>query len=260
METAFFIASKLGWALIRPDSWIVIGLLIGFVAVMRGWQRLARWSVGLTAAFVVVLAAFPVGELLLRPLERRHAGVALPDRIDGIILLGGGEDADRSARSGMAEVNDAAERFTETLALARRHPQARVIFTGGSGALRDLGGPGLSGADVARQFFAAQPIDPSRILYEDRSRNTAENARLSLVLADPQPGEGWVLVTSAFHMPRAMRSFAAAGWDGIVPYPVDHRTVALSRGIGWNLSGNLVTLTTALREHVGLLAYRVAGR
>lgn len=97
-------------------------------------------------------------------------------------------------------------------------------------------------------------------MLEGQSRNTAENARLSLSLATPAPGETWVLVTSAFHMPRAMRSFEVAGWPVLVAWPVDYRTARFGDGIGWNLTYNLTVLDTAFRELVGQLAYRLTGR
>jgi uncharacterized SAM-binding protein YcdF (DUF218 family) len=113
---------------------------------------------------------------------------------------------------------------------------------------------------MAGQFFRGQGIAPDRLRLEGQSRNTAENARLSLALASPAAGETWVLVTSAFHMPRAMRSFEAAGWSGIVPWPVDYRTSSFADGIGWNLTRNLQVLNTAIREQVGQLAYRLTSR
>ena len=113
---------------------------------------------------------------------------------------------------------------------------------------------------MAGRFFRDQGVAPERLLLEGQSRNTAENARLSLDLAAPAPHETWVLVTSAFHMPRAMRSFEAAGWTGLVPWPVDYRTSAFTDGVGWNLTRNLQVLNTAIRERVGQVAYRLSGR
>jgi uncharacterized SAM-binding protein YcdF (DUF218 family) len=113
---------------------------------------------------------------------------------------------------------------------------------------------------MAARFFSDQGIEPKRLLLEGQSRNTEENARLSLTLAGPAPSEHWVLVTSAFHMPRAMRSFEAAGWTGFVPWPVDYRTSTFSDGIGWNLTWNLQVLNTAIRAQVEQIAYRLSGR
>lgn len=260
MDTPFFIASKVIGALLRPDTWIVLALAIVVLALLLNRRRLALWVVSITLALLVALAILPLGDLLLQPIERTYPAEPALDQVDGIIVLGGGEDAHASAFWGQMQLNEGGERYTAALALARRFPQARLVFTGGSGALRDLAGVEASEADMAGRFFREQGVAPERLLLEGQSRNTAENARLSLALAAPAPGETWLLVTSAFHMPRAMRSFETAGWAGLVPWPVDYRTSAFTYGIGWNLTRNLQVLNTAIREQVGRLAYRLSGR
>ena len=109
-------------------------------------------------------------------------------------------------------------------------------------------------------YWTPLGVAPDRILWENRSRNTAENARLSLAMADPKPGEQWVLITSAFHMKRSLSSFKAAGWPDLVPYPVDFRSGSIRRRIGWNPVDNIELLDRAIKEHVGLLAYRLVGQ
>jgi len=134
------------------------------------------------------------------------------------------------------------------------------VFSGGSGRLKNtiLGQPNIP--SVAVDFFVSLGIDPDRITWEDQSRNTAENARFSNEFAVPASGEAWALVTSAFHMGRALASFEAAGWGEITPHPVDYRTGRFIDGIGWKLAGNLEVLNIAIKEWVGRLAYRVTGR
>ena len=137
--------------------------------------------------------------------------------------------------------------------MARFYPQAQLAFTGCRGRLRDLGEHSGSEGSVAQAFFAAQGLDEQRLMLEQRSRNTAENAAFSLALAQPQPGQTWLLVTSAFHMPRAMHEFRKAGWPELLPYPVDYRSGRFVDGIGWDLAENLRVLNIALHETVGLL-------
>lgn len=260
MDTVFFIASKLIGALLRPDTWLVIALAVLVLAVALHRRQLALWLGSTLLGSMVVLAILPLGDLLLQPIERTYPAEPGLDQVDGIIILGGGEDARASAYWGQMQLNAGGERYTAALELAQRFPEARLLFTGGSGALRDLGGPEVSEGAMAERFFLGLGVAPERLLIEDRSRNTAENARLSLALAYPDPNESWVLVTSAFHMPRAMLSFEAAGWAGVTPWPVDYRTAAFMDRIGWNLTGNLQVLHIAIREQVGQLAYRVRGR
>ena len=260
MDTVFFIASKLIGALLRPDTWIVLALAVVVLAVVLNRRRLALWVGTITLNLLIALAILPLGDLLLQPIERSFPAQPALDQVDGIIVLGGGEDARASAFWGQMQLNEGGERYTAALELAERFPEARLLFTGGSGALRDLAGAETSEADMAGQFFRDQGVAPRRLLLEDQSRNTAENARLSLALAAPKPGETWLLVTSAFHMPRAMRSFETAGWTGLVPWPVDYRTSAFKDGMGWNLTRNLLVLNTAIREQVGQITYRISGR
>lgn len=260
MDTVFFIASKLIGALLRPDTWIVIALACIVLALILQRRRTALWISSISLGLLVALSALPLGNLLLQPIERRYPANPRLDTVDGIIVLGGGEDARASAYWGQVQLKEGAERFTAAVELARQFPKAQVLFTGGSGALRDVAGAATSEASIAERFFLEQGLAPDRLLLEGQSRNTAENARLSLTLADPAAEETWVLVTSAFHIPRAMRSFDAAGWDGLVAWPVDYRTSGFGDGIGWDLTGNLSILQTAIREHVGQLAYRLTGR
>ncbi len=260
MDTAFFIASKLIGAMLRPDTWIILALAMIVLALVINLRRVALWTGSVTLALLVALSVLPLGDLLLQPVERTYRAHPPLDQVDGIIVLGGGEDAGASAYWDQVQLNEGGERYIGAMTLARRFPQARVLFTGGSGALRDLTGAETSEAAIAERFFLDQGIAPTRLLLEGQSRNTAENARLSFVLAAPAPGKTWVLVTSAFHMPRAMRSFEEAGWAGLVAWPVDYRTSAFTDGVGWNLTRNLQVLTTAIREQVGQLAYRLFER
>lgn len=260
MDTVFFIASKLVGALFRPDTWIVITLAGVVLALILHRRRIALAISSIALALLVALSALPLGDLLLKPIERRYPANPVLDAVDGILVLGGGEGARASAFWDQVQLDEGAERYTAALALARRFPEAQILFTGGSGALWDAAGAAISEAAIAAGFFLEQGMISERLLLETQSRNTTENARLSLKLAGPAPDENWVLITSAFHMPRAMRSFESAGWDSLVAWPVDYRTSRFGDGIGWNLIRNLDVLNTAIRERAGQLAYRLSGR
>lgn len=260
MDTAFFIASKLVGAFLRLDTWILISLMGVVLALLRQRHRLALGISGATLIVLLTLSIFPLGSLLLQPIEERYPTNPPLSQVDGIIVLGGGEDLRASAYWGQIQFNEGGDRFAAGLSLARRFPEAKLLFAGGSGALRDLAGATVSEASIAEQFFLDHGIVPDRLLLESRSRNTAENARLSLALAAPGDMQTWVLVTSAFHMPRAMRSFTAAGWSDLAAWPVDYRTSSFTDQIGWDLIRNMQILHTAIREHIGQLAYQVSGR
>lgn len=260
MDTSFFIISKLIRLALQVETWLVIGMVVSLIAARFTRPRLARWSGRAMLAALLAIGIFPIGEVLLRPLEAEFPPRAAPTHINGIVVLGGVEDPRATAAWGEPQLNGAAERLTAAAALAITHPESRLVFSGGSGRLRNtvLGQPDIP--SVAVDFFVSLGIEPDRITWENQSRNTAENARFSYEVAAPASGETWLLVTSAFHMGRALASFEAAGWGEIIPHPVDYRTGSFIDGIGWNLAGNLEVLNIAIKEWVGRLAYRVTGR
>lgn len=260
METGFFLLSKLLGVALQFETWLVLGLIVSLIAMLRGRLRLAQITTLTTLFALVAITVLPSGELLLKPLERAFPPQAAPAHIDGIVILGGVEDPRASAYWGQPQINQAAERLTGAAALALQHPEARVVFSGGSGRLRDIGADDIALAPVAIDVLTSLGIAPDRITWEANSRNTTENARLSFEVVQPDAEEHWVLVTSAFHMGRAMTSFEAAGWTSITPYPVDFRTAEFSDSIGWDLAGKLETLNIAVKEWVGLLVYGATSR
>lgn len=258
MSSIFFFLSKLVWLVITPDSLLLVLLLIGCLLLWRGKERLAKQVIGSTVAVLFVVAFSPVDEWLLYPLETQfHANPLLLDKVDGIVVLSGPENADLSAAWGQVELIDGAERLLAFQVLARRYPEAKLVFSGGSGSMLYQG---HKGADVAKLQLEQQGLNPSRVIFENESRNTFENAAFSKMQAKPKSGESWILITSAFHMPRSIGIFCKAGWP-MIPYPVDHRSW---RGnllrIDLNLAGHLAGLAIAVKEWVGLVVYYATGK
>ncbi len=175
----------------------------------------------LGALGLLVCGMSPLGVWLARPLEGRFplpaADMAAPT---GIIVLGGSMDQLTTAARGQPTIGAAPGRMTEAVALAGRFPEARLVFTGGSAAVLDAEG---DEAAAARAVFLQLGIPPERITLERESRNTYENAVLTKAIVQPKPGERWLLVTSAWHMPRSVGIFRQAGWP-VIPYPTDYET------------------------------------
>ncbi len=214
----FFIASKVVFFCIQPSSLAFIALAL---AVLLGYRnpRTGRRFLLIGFGIIFFFGFLPGGNVLVLPLEQRFATRVPPvpqEKISGIILLGGFEDGSVTESRGGLALNESAERLTETLRLARALPDAKVVFTGGSGSL--FGGEGI-GPDI-RKIFIDAGIEPSRIVIENDSRNTYENATLTKAILRPTPQDRWLLVTSAFHMPRSVGVFRKAGFD-VIPYPVD---------------------------------------
>ncbi len=245
-----FVISKLAWLVLQPSN-LLLGLLLLFTLLRR-----RRLSLALLA-LLVLAGTLPVGLWLLQPLEERFARPAAPPPdVAGIIVLGGAQESSVTAGRGVLAVNEAAERLIEGLALAYRHPEARLVFSGGSGAL--FSGD-IKERPVNEQFLALLQVDEKRVIQEDRSRNTWENALFTRDLVAPEPDETWLLVTSAAHLPRAVGIFRRIGWP-VVPWPVDYRTTGDERFRRVEASQRLRELDEAAREWLGLLAYRLMGR
>jgi len=208
-----------------------------------------------TASYLII-SVLPLQDWVLRPLEERFPAVReLPENVEGIIVLGGSELSAITLSRGQPSLSESAERLTSFLALARRYPDARLVFTGGSSAQR----PEETDVATARVLLSQLGLDTGRVMFEDRSRNTYENAVLSRALVGSKQRNPWLLITSASHMPRSVGAFRKAGWT-VTPYPVDYLTAASSGLIEFRPGGSLNALSRGLKEWLGLVAYRLLGR
>jgi uncharacterized SAM-binding protein YcdF (DUF218 family) len=255
----FFILSKvLGFFALPSNLLVTIGL-VGLVLLLTRFKRPATWLVVTSLVLLALFGLSPLGNALMLPLEERFPSWdASRGPPDGVIVLGGIIAEDVSAARGAVALNESAERVTVAAELARRYPNLRIIFSGGTNA--------LIFANEAEAGFAVRQLEDlgvarARITAEEQSRNTVENAVFSRLIANPQPGERWMLLTSAFHMPRAVAVFRAVGFP-VEPYPVDWRTTGpadLFRPYP-SVSEGLRRTDVAVREWVGLLLYRLTGK
>ena len=253
-----FIVSKLLWLLLAPSMLLLILAWLGLLLLFWHRRRAGLACMAVALGALALIAVVPVGDALLAPLEDRFPEVtALPADVTGIIVLGGAVETDLTAARGMPSLNGAAERMTSLVYLARHYPRARLAFTGGNGEL--IHAP-MPEATVAKALFTQLGLDQSRIVYESRSRTTYENAVLLKALLAPQPGQVWLLVTSAWHMPRSVGLFRHAGWT-VLPYPVGYKTApTLMTAIRGSLPERLGMVDLATHEWVGLAAYWLLGR
>jgi len=257
MDSLFYWLSKLVWLLASPDSLLLIWFGAGFFLLWLGKVVWAKRMLGLLLFLMVGVGLFPVGEWLLYPLESRYPHNQKLENVDGIIVLAGSEDPVHTKIWDQVVVGSATERNLAFMMLARQHPEAKLVFTGGVGSMLQQD---FKTADVAKRMFKEQGMDITKMIFERYSRNTWENALLSKELVKPQPGENWVLITTAWHMPRSMGIFCKVGWE-VTPYPVDFYTQPdnLFR-VSWGFAGNLSGLVTAVKEWIGVVAYKVMGR
>jgi uncharacterized SAM-binding protein YcdF (DUF218 family) len=250
-----FLFSKLLSAVTQPMFWLALWWAIALLVLMR-WRKLALamlWT-GLVALGLLGFQAIP--DALLRPLENRHPIPAEEsiNRHVGIIVLGGATNhPDSFVAHGQVPLGEAAERMTVPVGLLRQHPKMELVFSGGEGRLVTTG---VTESELARVFYKEQGVNMAQVKLEDGSRNTRENAQQVAKLLGDRCKSPWLLVTSAWHMPRSMAEFEAVGCN-VTAYPVDFRTGDTTSLSEYSMAHSLLRWQVALHEWLGLLVYGV---
>jgi uncharacterized SAM-binding protein YcdF (DUF218 family) len=253
-----FFLSKLFWLLVQPLNTILLLVIAGLGLRAAGRARAGLFLLDIGVIYLLLATLIPLGQLLLLPLEQRFEKPArIEEPIDGIIVLGGAVLTNLSASRGEVALGEPGERVTAFLSLARRHPTARLVYSGGNATFP--GRPRGTEAGVMQGFLREEGLAGPRLIFEDRSRTTWENAVFSRDIVRPKAHERWLLVTSASHMPRAMGAFRKCGWR-VTPYPVDYRTPGFASFTNLNFLERLEELDVALKEWAGLAAYYAMGR
>lgn len=252
-----FIAAKLLAFVTQPLAWVA--LLMFAALLLTGTRPTLSKRIGWIAlALLMTLGWEPLPDALLRHLEAKYPPFAdSVQTFDGVVVLGGAlESGYVWTVPGQSALNDSAERMTEVLPLLRKNPSLRVLFSGGEG---ELFASDMSEAQRAKIFFDSQGIDTTKMLFESASRTTHENAVLSKSVQGVDPSRPWLLLTSAWHQPRAMAAFKSAGWN-VTAYPVDFRSGKSTPWSHYSMNQGVNKWCIALHEIVGMLVYRITGR
>jgi uncharacterized SAM-binding protein YcdF (DUF218 family) len=254
----FFVLSKILWFIAEPGNLFIIVLTLSGLLLWTPWKRFGRGLMSFLIIAGLFFSVVPIGGWARWYFENRFPVIQeLPTRVDGIVIAGGIIDPVTSQTRGQPVIGGAVERITAAVHLAKLFPDAKIIFSGGSG---DLFNTEAKEADYVAPFFRQMGISPSRVIFENQARNTVENARITMAIAKPEPDETWVLVTSAFHMPRAMGTFRQAGWS-IQAYPTDYSSgPEFHWRFGFNFIGGLGGLRLAVHETLGLIFYHLTGK
>lgn len=254
----FYIVTKVAWFFLQPLTFGLLLLAIGLFLAHTRWYKAGQRLIGLILLLGVAICVLPVGNWLALPLEDRFPiPKTLPKHIDGILVLGGGEDRDASRTHGVASMHAGVLQLLTAAALLRTHPEAQLYFSGG-GASLTVTHP--TEAEIARVLLVEMNADMSRVHFEDKSRNTWENLVFTKQLADPRPGQNWLLVISALHMPRSIGIAREIGWP-MIAYPTDYTTSRLGPVANMLMTVNtLAELDSAWREWVGLAGYYLTGK
>ena len=255
----FFYISKFAWFIVAPGNLLFLGLLLGTFLLWTRWRRTGVYFLSVVSLISLFVAVVPIGPVAVNWYEDRFQKPDIKSKpIDGIIVLGGVISPGLSISRNELSFGSATERLIAFADLAKEHPNAKLVFTGGSG---DPFNPQLSEAKMIQPLLKELGMDLDRIVFETESRNTVENAEMTYQKLKPQHEENWLLVTSAFHMPRAVGCFRRVGWN-IIPYPVDYGTMADADlpALQFNFTQGLNYLNAATHEAIGLLMYFVTGK
>ena len=253
-----FFLSKFLWYFVNPFSLFIFLFFLSFIFLILKKTKIYLVLFSISLIYILLISILPIGKLGIYFLEREfHTRIEYPDKIDGILILSGATKPYLSNEYNSIEINASAERLIESVFLIRKHQKAKIIFSGGSGALKFSK---LTHAKVAKKFFEKMNVDNGQIIYENKSRNTYENIIFSKKIAMPNKNESWLLVTSAFHMKRAILIAKKQNWK-FIPYPVDFnqpKKISLKPSI--DMFSNLSTLQVAFHEWLGLFSYYILGR
>ncbi len=258
----FYYISKIAWFVLQPSAFFVLMIVAGLLISRTRWRSWSRRII-ITASGALLLIAFsPLGRQLMIPLEDRFPLPSLSElegkNIKGLVVLGGTVHMTITDQRGVPSVVSGAERIIETVKLAKKFPQAQILLIGGPNTLISKPTPD---SEIVRQMLLDMGLESSRIKTENRSRNTWQNAKYTRDMGVINRGENWLLITSAYHMPRAIGCYRAAGLT-LIPYPVDYMTGGeASRFAPFYYAMDGFTITDmATKEWLGLLAYRLTGR
>lgn len=246
------------WTLFQPSNLIFLGILFGFAFTGLGVRVLGRRLIGLSLLLAVIPSFFPVTQRLANALETRIAApTPLPESVDGIIVLGGSVDWGVSQAWKQLSTNGAGERLMAANALAERYPRAKLVFTG---IYKDIIPQEFVPSSTDLALFTGPEYANREIVFIGDARSTYEEALLSIERVQPRAGERWMMVTSAWHMPRALETFRTQGWS-LLPYPADHKSLqGSSFSPSLDIMGNLDDLDEMVREWGALIIYNRTGR
>jgi len=253
-----FFLSKFLWYLFNPFNFILFLLILAVIFNFLKFYQFSKIILYFTFFLFFITGVLPTGSYLLYLLEKNyHNKINLPENIDGILILSGATNPFLTKEHDQISLNGSVERLTESIQLIKKYPKAKVFFAGGSGSVKY---PDLSHSAVAKKFYESLDINIKNIYFENASRNTYENIFFAKKKFNPNSDERWILITSAFHLKRAINIGEKLGWK-FIPYATDYK---LPKKFSWKLSinffGNLGTFQHSSHEWVGIISYYLMGR
>ena len=253
-----FFLSKILWIFFNPINIILFIFFLGFLLRRMKFFKASNTIFVLSFFLFFISGITSTGSYLTFLLEKKyHNKLDFPQNIDGIIILGGATNPYLSKEYNQIIVNGSAERLIESSFLIKKYPNAKIYFAGGSGSL-DFSK--LSHSTVAKKFYENYNIDTEKFIFDYKSRNTYENILYAKEKFNPKKNENWIVITSAFHLNRAISIGEKLDWK-LLPYGTDYR---VPKKFKWKISldfiDNLSNFKFASHEWTGLIAYYMMGR
>ena len=249
--------SKNIWLILGPINFLIILICIGLCLKLFKKKFSSNFFLILSFIYFCIIAVLPTGYYFLNKLESSfQSKKILESNIDGLLILGGPSSSNLSYIHQQVSFNEAGERLTESIKVIKNFKPKKIIFSGGSPSQTF----DSSHAYVAEKFFSEMGIETDNIIFEFKSRNTYENILFSMEIAQPKKEENWLIITSAFHMKRAIYIAEKLDWK-FIPYPVDFRTGLLPyTKPSITFLRNINTFDLASHEIIGLISYYFLGR
>ena len=253
-----FYLSKILWLLLNPyNFFIFVNLIVIFLYLFR-LKKISILIFLINFIFLLTISILPIGNFLIHKLEKEyHLASKVSNNLDGVLVLGGATSPYLFKEFNQVSVNGSAERLIESVKIIREFKNSKIIFSGGSGV---LGRPDLGHGDAAKFFYQSMGLDTKRIIFENSSRNTYENILFTKNIVNPNKKEKWLLITSAYHMKRAILIAKKHDWN-FIPYAVDFKTTKkIKFKLSFNFLSNLNSFQRASHEWLGLISYYFMGR
>lgn len=255
------ISHFIGWFLINLDMSFLLMIAAGGLLY---YFKSCKWAkrLALSGLFgIFFLATVPVGLWMFTFLENRFPKPeVIPEDAVGVILLGGPFELQMMEKRHETVFNLTAGRIFEFIEFTKKYPHLKRVFSGGGRKLPIIDGKLQGEADLIKVLFDRMGYDTQEMIFEGTSRDTIENAWKTKDIIQPKADEKWVLMTSAYHMPRSVGLFKKAGWN-VIPYPVDYHALATYEPwFFWGLRDGLMTFYYAAKEFLAMFHNYIFGR
>ena len=253
-----FYLSKIFWLILNPFNLFIFITLLSIFLYFLNLRRVSLIIFLINFIFILIISFLPIGNFLIYKIEKEyHSNTKIPERVDGILILGGATNPLLFKEYDQISLGGSAERLVESVIVIKKFKKAKVIFSGGSGVINR---PDLGHSQVAKSFYKKIGIETNKIIFEDDSRNTYENIIYSKKIAKPKINENWLLITSASHMKRALLIANKNNWK-ITPYAVDFKNTKNFKFIpNLKLLKNINSFQQGSHEWLGLISYYLMGR